>query len=62
MIRYGFWDQIMAVNTLATDDMDQYRADQVDRLPPLTAGLAIFGLSLLCWLPLLLPALVLLHR
>jgi hypothetical protein len=37
-------------------------ADEDDRLAPLTAGFVIVGLSVLCWLPVLLPIIALAHR
>jgi hypothetical protein len=52
----------MSVNTLVTEQLGQDRFTDAERLPALTAGFAIVGLSLLCWLPLLLPLIVFLHR
>jgi hypothetical protein len=52
----------MTVNTLVTENIGQAATGDADRLPPLTAGVVIFGLSLLCWAPLLLPVIALFHR
>jgi hypothetical protein len=52
----------MAVNTLVTESIEGHGTGKPDRLPALTAGMAIFGLSLLCWTPLLLLIVALVHR
>jgi hypothetical protein len=50
------------VNTFLAESIEERSADKSDRLPALTAGMAIFGLSLLCWMPLLLLIEALVHR
>jgi hypothetical protein len=52
----------MSVNTLVTENIERNVRDEEGRLPVLTAGIAIFGLSLLCWAPLLLPVFSYLHH
>jgi len=52
----------MSVNTVLTKRFGQEGHTEAERLPPLTAGFAIVGLSLLCWAPLLLPLVAFLHR
>ncbi|HUC12733.1 MAG TPA: hypothetical protein VL985_20245 [Stellaceae bacterium] len=52
----------MSINVLAAEQIEPGSKGEAERLPVLTAGLLIFGLSLLCWLPLLLPIIALVHR
>jgi hypothetical protein len=52
----------MSVNTLATQSLGEDQRADAERLPALTAGIAIFGLSLLCWVPLVLPFVAFLHH
>ena len=54
----------MVVNTFVVDrQVPQAEIDDEDsRLAPLTASLVILGLSVLGWLPLLLPIIALSHR
>jgi hypothetical protein len=51
----------MNVSTVTADRIAQNTDGEAERLPVLTAGVAILGLALLCWLPLLLPILAFLH-
>lgn len=51
----------MSVNSLVTERFVQERHDDAERLPALTAGIAIVGLSLLCWAALLMPLVAFLH-
>jgi hypothetical protein len=55
-------DRIMSVNTFATGSAERHLSDVEDRLPAFTAGVVIFGLSLLCWIPLLLPVVAFFHH
>jgi hypothetical protein len=52
----------MSVNTLVSEGIERNTGDEHDRLPRLTAGMVILGLSLLCWVPLLLPIYAFLHH
>jgi hypothetical protein len=52
----------MSVDAVTTERFRQENHAAEERLPPLTAGFAIVGLSLLCWVPLLLPLVAFLHR
>jgi hypothetical protein len=52
----------MSVNALVTEGAGQATHREAERLPALTAGFAIVSLSLLCWVPLLLPIVAFLHR
>jgi hypothetical protein len=53
---------IMSVNILANESIERTASDERDRLPTLTAGVVIFGLSLLCWAALLLPVYTFVHH
>jgi hypothetical protein len=53
---------IMSVDTLAADRTEQHLHGGEERLPPLTAGIVVIGLALLCWVPLLLPIIAFFHR
>jgi hypothetical protein len=52
---------LMTVNTI-TEDIERHATGEEVRLPVLMAGVAIAGLSVLCWMPLLLPILSFLHH
>jgi hypothetical protein len=52
----------MSVNILANESIERTASDERDRLPTLTAGVVIFGLSLLCWAALLLPVYTFVHH
>jgi hypothetical protein len=54
----------MSVNTFVANRqvLRAEMADEDNRLAPLTAGFVILGLSVLGWLPLLLPIIALGHR
>src|SRR5579871_3042023 len=49
---------MMTANILVNGESEQGQAGTAERLPPVTAGLVIFALSALCWLPLMLPFVV----
>jgi hypothetical protein len=52
----------MTVDTSVTGSIEGQLPGQSDRFSALTAGMAIFGLSLLCWMPLVLLIGALVHR
>ena len=54
--------RVMSVNTLVSEGIERNARDENYRLPPVTAGMVILGLSLLSWVPLLLPIYAFLHH
>jgi hypothetical protein len=54
----------MSINTIVANRqmLRAEIADEDNRLAPLTAGFVIVGLSVLGWLPLLLPIIALAHH
>lgn len=52
----------MSMNITVAQAIEQDAGIERHRLPPLTAGIVIFGLSLLCWAPIVLPIFTFLHH